>query len=208
MNKPPTSANPPSPADSWPGSSSSARTSGNGADLLFGRALLGATADSVQESPVPPSISSVRIEPDEVSAEELPAGFSELAKKLTQTNALVDRAIATLTADDVHDHTTETLSELGESLRRLFSELDQGGVDAGHWQHITTLLNELAVKIEHREQLRIEVKNAQHAIDKTKIRLIEKIQDAARVEQERLSVTRMRSRLAAVMAEKLMNKLR
>ncbi len=208
MPKSPPNEHTPTPADSWPGNPSPARSAGNGADLLFGRALLGAATEQDPESPVPTSVLARSHGQDEVSPDELPAGFSELARKLTQTNALVDRAIATLTADDAHEHTTETLSELGESLRRLFSELDQGGVDAGHWQHITTLLNELAVKIEHREQLRVEVKNAQHAIDKTKIRLIEQIQDAARVEQERLSVTRMRSRLAAVMAEKLMNKLR
>ncbi len=48
----------------------------------------------------------------------------------------------------------------------------------------------------------------QHSIDKAKTRLIDQIQDAARVDQERLSLTRMRSRLAAVMADKLLNKLR
>jgi hypothetical protein len=38
--------------------------------------------------------------------------------------------------------------------------------------------------------------------------VIDQIQDAARIEQERLSVTRLRSQLASVMADKLLNKLR
>ncbi|NCV84897.1 MAG: hypothetical protein EBW14_03200 [Oxalobacteraceae bacterium] len=62
--------------------------------------------------------------------------------------------------------------------------------------------------IERREQLRAELQLTQHAIDKAKARVIDQIQDAARIEQERLSVTRLRSQLAAVMADKLLNKLR
>ena len=61
--------------------------------------------------------------------------------------------------------------------------------------------------IERREQLRAELQMTQHAIDKAKTRVIDQIQDAARIEQERLSVTRLRSQLAAVMADKLLNKL-
>ncbi len=69
-------------------------------------------------------------------------------------------------------------------------------------------LRDLAERIERREQLRAELQLTQHAIDKAKARVIDQIQDAARIEQERLSVTRLRSQLVAVMADKLLNKLR
>jgi hypothetical protein len=69
-------------------------------------------------------------------------------------------------------------------------------------------LRDLAERIERREQLRAELQLTQHAIDKAKARVIDQIQDAARIEQERLSVTRLRSQLASVMADKLLNKLR
>ncbi len=69
-------------------------------------------------------------------------------------------------------------------------------------------LRDLSEKIDRREQLRAQLQMTQHSIDKAKTRLIDQIQDAARVEQERLSLTRMRNRQAAVMADKLLNKLR
>ena len=87
-----------------------------------------------------------------------------------------------------------------------FSTAADGG--ASPWHSITDSLRDLSEKIERREQLRAELQMTQHSIDKAKTRLIDQIQDAARVEQERLSMTRMRSRLAAVMADKLLNKLR
>ena len=69
-------------------------------------------------------------------------------------------------------------------------------------------MRELSAKIERREELRAELQLTQHSIDKAKLRLIDQIQGVAKQEQERLSVTRMRSRLATVMADKLLNKLR
>jgi hypothetical protein len=101
------------------------------------------------------------------------------------------------------------LAELGDSLNQLFTQLDQGVGDGdGPWQGITEALRDLAERIERREQLRAELQLTQHAIDKAKARVIDQIQDAARIEQERLSVTRLRSQLASVMADKLLNKLR
>lgn len=140
----------------------------------------------------------------------LPPGFGDLARRVAETNLLVDRAISSIAAEQGQPHSAETLSELGENLNLLFSQLYEGSAEGGAspWHAITDSLNDLSAKIDRREQLRAELQMTQHSIDKAKARLIDQIQEAARVEQERLSLTRMRSRLAAVMADKLLNKLR
>ena len=69
-------------------------------------------------------------------------------------------------------------------------------------------LAELSAQIDKRDTLRQELKETQQSIDKTRLNLIEEIQDVANSEQERLSMIKMRSRLATVMADKLLNKLR
>ena len=69
-------------------------------------------------------------------------------------------------------------------------------------------LAELSAQIDKRDNLRQELKETQQSIDKTRLNLIEEIQDVANSEQERLSMIKMRSRLATVMADKLLNKLR
>ncbi len=147
---------------------------------------------------------------DEELNGRLPAGFGDLARRVAETNLLVDRAISSIAAEHGQPHSAETLAELGENLNLLFSQLYEGAAEGGAspWHSITDSLRDLAEKIERREQLRAELQMTQHSIDKAKTRLIDQIQDAARVEQERLSLTRMRSRLAAVMADKLLNKLR
>ena len=140
----------------------------------------------------------------------LPPGFGDLARRVAETNLLVDRAISSIGADQGQAHSAETLAELGDNLNLLFSQMYEGAADGGAspWHSITDSLRDLSEKIERREQLRAELQMTQHSIDKAKTRLIDQIQDAARIEQERLSMTRMRSRLAAVMADKLLNKLR
>lgn len=142
--------------------------------------------------------------------EKMPAGFGDLARRVAETNHLVDRAISSMSAESTQPFSAESLEELGENLNLLFSQLYDAAGDGGTspWHTITDSLRDLSVKIERREQLRAELQLTQHSIDKAKLRLIDQIQGVAKQEQERLSVTRMRSRLATVMADKLLNKLR
>jgi len=177
----------------------------------FGRAFQGVAGSAPRGAT--PSSSRLDHEPglgDEDFPGRLPPGFSDLARRVAETNLLVDRAISSISAEQGQPQSAETLSELGENISLLFSQLDESGAaDAsGPWHALTESLRDLSAKIERREQLRAELQMTQHSIDKGKSRLIDQIQDAARVEQERLTMTRMRSRLAAVMADKLLNKLR
>ncbi len=176
----------------------------------FGRAFNSPAGPSPRQSPAP---SSTRLDADDDEdglPRHPPPGFGDLARRVAETNLLVDRAISSISAEPGQPHASETLSDLGENLNLLFSQLHEGAADAGAspWQAITESLNDLSAKIDRREQLRAELQMTQHSIDKAKTRLIDQIQEAARIEQERLSLTRMRSRLAAVMADKLLNKLR
>lgn len=208
MQKPPQPP-PGGPSDAWEGATPGdprGRSSGN----PFGRAFHG-PASPPPRSGTP---SSSRLDAGASMGEDLglgrlPAGFGDLARQLSETNLLVDRAISSISAEPGQSSPAETLAELGDSLSQLFTQLDQGVGDSdGPWQGITEALRDLAERIERREQLRAELQLTQHAIDKAKARVIDQIQDAARIEQERLSVTRLRSQLAAVMADKLLNKLR
>lgn len=183
----------------------------------FGRAFHGPATGQQgspgHQAPRAATPSSSRLDMDAGDDElngRLPAGFGDLARRVAETNLLVDRAISSIAAEHGQPHSAETLAELGENLNLLFSQLYEGAADgsASPWHSITDSLRDLAEKIERREQLRAELQMTQHSIDKAKTRLIDQIQDAARIEQERLSLTRMRSRLAAVMADKLLNKLR
>lgn len=210
MQKPP---HPPHGASSegWGDEQPDGRRSDHASGNPFGRAFHGPAASAPRNS----TPNSSRLGPDASTADDLsfgrlPPGFGDLARRLTETNLLVDRAITSMGADQSPSNPAETLAELGESLNQLFSQLDEGAVDGGTspWHSITDSLRDLAEKIERREQLRAELQITQHAIDKAKTRVIDQIQDAARIEQERLSVTRLRSQLAAVMADKLLNKLR
>jgi hypothetical protein len=209
MQKPPYTQ-----GEDWPDENPSAagsradRSSGN----PFGRAFHGHASPPPPRSSTP---SSSRLDFDSNSAEDLapgrlPAGFGDLARRVAETNLLVDRAISSISDDSGQTHSSETLSELGDNLNLLFSQLQEGATEAGAgpWHSITDSLRDLSSKIDRREQLKAELQMTQHSIDKAKARLIDQIQDAARIEQERLSLTRMRSRLAAVMADKLLNKLR
>lgn len=178
----------------------------------FGRAFNGPAGAPPRRSPAP---STTRLEPDLAGDDDeppgrLPPGFGDLARRVAETNLLVDRAISSISAEPGQPHSAETLSDLGENLNLLFSQLYEGSAEGGAspWHAITDSLGDLSAKIDRREQLRAELQMTQHSIDKAKARLIDQIQEAARVEQERLSLTRMRSRLAAVMADKLLNKLR
>ncbi len=177
----------------------------------FGRAFHGPASAPAAPRAGTPSSSRLDIDGgDDELPGRLPPGFGDLARRVAETNLLVDRAISSISSEQGHSHSAETLAELGDNLNLLFSQLYEGAADGGAspWHSITDSLRDLSEKIERREQLRAELQMTQHSIDKAKTRLIDQIQDAARVEQERLSLTRMRSRLAAVMADKLLNKLR
>ena len=177
----------------------------------FGRAFHGPASAPATPRAGTPSSSRLDIDGgDDELPGRLPPGFGDLARRVAETNLLVDRAISSISSEQGHSHSAETLAELGDNLNLLFSQLYEGAADGGAspWHSITDSLRDLSEKIERREQLRAELQMTQHSIDKAKTRLIDQIQDAARVEQERLSLTRMRSRLAAVMADKLLNKLR
>ena len=210
MQKPP---HPPfgASSDGWEGTQPDERRSDRAGSNPFGRAFHGPAA-SAPRSGTP---SSSRLDSDAGPGEDvpfgrLPPGFGDLARRVAETNLLVDRAISSMGTDPGQSQPAETLAELGESLNQLFSQLDEGAADGGSspWHSITDSLRDLAEKIERREQLRAELQMTQHSIDKAKTRVIDQIQNAARIEQERLSVTRLRSQLAAVMADKLLNKLR
>ncbi len=197
-------------SDGWGGEQPEDRRADTGSNP-FGRAFHGPAASAPRAA----TPSSSRLDSGVGTGEELPfgrlpPGLGDLARRVAETNLLVDRAISSMGADHGQPHPAETLAELGESLNQLFSQLDAGAADGGAspWHSITDSLRDLAEKVDRREQLRAELQMTQHAIDKAKTRVIDQIQDAARIEQERLSVTRLRSQLAAVMADKLLNKLR
>ncbi len=231
MHKPPQPPHQPfgSPSDRWSSEPSegypSERTASNAGSPgnPFGRAFHGPAptaptapaAHNAAGAPATPrastpSSSRLDMDADDELPGRLPPGFGDLARRVAETNLLVDRAISSIGSEQGHSHSAETLAELGDNLNLLFSQMYEGAADGGAspWHNITDSLRDLSEKIDRREQLRAELQMTQHSIDKAKTRLIDQIQDAARVEQERLSLTRMRSRLAAVMADKLLNKLR
>ncbi len=197
-------------SDGWGGEPPEDRRSDAGGNP-FGRAFHGPAASAPHGgAPSSSHLDSSAGMGEDLSFGRLPPGLGDLARRVAATNLLVDRAISSMGSDHGQSHPAETLAELGESLNQLFSQLDEGAADGGAspWHSITDALRDLAEKVERREQLRAELQMTQHAIDKAKTRVIDQIQDAARIEQERLSVTRLRSQLAAVMADKLLNKLR
>ena len=136
--------------------------------------------------------------------------MSNLARQVAETNTLVDKALGSLSSESTEHGSSKTLDELGESLGELFGQLYEESASSGSspWSTISDGLGDLSAQIDKRDSLRQELKETQQSIDKTRLNLIEEIQNVANSEQERLSMIRMRSRLATVMADKLLNKLR
>jgi hypothetical protein len=136
--------------------------------------------------------------------------MSNLARQVAETNTLVDKALGTISKESTETGGSKTLDELGESLSELFGQLYEGSgaPTTSPWNTISNSLGDLSSQIDKRDSLREELKETQHSIDKARLNLIEEIQNVANSEQERLSMIRMRSRLASVMADKLLNKLR
>jgi len=136
--------------------------------------------------------------------------MSNLARQVAETNTLVDKALGTISKESTELGGSKTLDELGESLSELFDQLYEGSgaPTSSPWSKISESLGNLSNQIDRRDSLREELKETQHSIDKSRLNLIEEIQNVVNSEQERLSMIRMRSRLASVMADKLLNKLR
>ncbi len=136
--------------------------------------------------------------------------MSNLARQVAETNTLVDKALGSISTESHESGGSKTLDELGESLSELFGQLYEGSEVGNNspWNKISESLGNLSSEIDRRDSLRNELKETQHRIDNVRLNLIEEIQNVANSEQERLSMIRMRSRLATVMADKLLNKLR
>jgi hypothetical protein len=99
---------------------------------------------------------------------------------------------------------------LGEALSRLFEQLDEasGTTKTDAWSPITEGLSDLAAKVDRREALRQELALTQQSIDKAKLRLFEDIQSVARQENERLTITKVRSKMASALADRMMGRLK
>ncbi len=136
--------------------------------------------------------------------------MSNLARQVAETNTLVDKALGSISKNSTESGGAKTLDELGVSLSELFGKLYEGSgaPTSSPWSTISDRLGGLSTQIDKRDSLREELKEIQHSIDKARLNLIEEIQHVANSEQDRLSMIRMRSRLATVMADKLLNKLR
>ena len=136
-----------------------------------------------------------------------------LTRKVAQTNSLVDSAL-----NDHNDHNeqkkgqiaSKKLDELGSSLSDLFSQLysETNNSEVSPWENVSGAFDELSSEIKKREILRKNLRDTQTKIDNCRKELISTIENLAHDEQERLSRVRMRSRLATVMADKLLKKLK
>jgi len=142
--------------------------------------------------------------------DRLPSGLSDINRRLSEANALIDRALAALSGQGQAGSSPDAIGMLGEALSSLFEQLDEasGTARTDAWSPITEGLRDLASKVDRREALRQELALTQQSIDKSKVRLFEDIQAVARQEQERLSVTKVRSKMASALAERMMGRLK
>ena len=152
-----------------------------------------------------------RMQAEEPEAQDrLPSGLSDINRRLSEANALIDRALAALSGQGQAGSSPDAIGMLGEALSSLFEQLDEasGTARTDAWSPITEGLRDLASKVDRREALRQELALTQQSIDKSKVRLFEDIQAVARQEQERLSVTKVRSKMASALAERMMGRLK
>jgi len=142
--------------------------------------------------------------------DRLPSGLGDLNRRLSEANALIDRALAALSGNGQAGSSPEAIAMLGEALSRLFEQLDEasGTTKTDAWSPITEGLSDLAAKVDRREALRQELALTQQSIDKAKLRLFEDIQSVARQENERLTITKVRSKMASALADRMMGRLR
>ena len=88
----------------------------------------------------------------------------------------------------------------------LYKEPPQTAVSP--WDSVSDAFDQLSSEVKKREDLRKQLISTQEKINLCRKDLIKTIERLAHDEQERLTVVKMRSRLATVMADKLLKKLK
>ena len=139
------------------------------------------------------------------------AGIDSLARKVAQTNILVDSALGNQAGNTKkEDDAVEQLDQLGTSLSELFSDLykEPSQTKGSPWERVADAFDQLSSEVKKREDLRKQFTSTQEKINSYRKDLIKTIERLAHDEQERLTVVKMRSRLATVMADKLLKKLK
>ena len=150
------------------------------------------------------------LEPDLADIAEN-ASIDSLARKVAQTNSLVDSALGN--QDDTSKQDTDSvkqLDQLGTSLSDLFADLykEPSQTTRSPWESVSDAFDQLSSEVKRREDLRKQLASTQEKINSCRKDLIKTIERLAHDEQERLTVVKMRSRLATVMADKLLKKLK
>ncbi|MDA9689063.1 hypothetical protein N9V13_01420 [Betaproteobacteria bacterium] len=139
------------------------------------------------------------------------ASIDSLARKVAQTNSLVDSALGNRKDNTKKDtDSVKKLDQLGTSLSDLFSDLykEPPQTAVSPWESVSDAFDQLSSEVKKREDLRKQLTSTQEKINSCRKDLIKTIERLAYDEQERLTVVKMRSRLATVMADKLLKKLK
>ena len=139
------------------------------------------------------------------------SSIDSLARKVAQTNSLVDSALGNQDGNTKKDtNVVEKLDKLGTSLSDLFSDLykEPPQTTKSPWESVSDAFDQLSSEVNKREDLRKQLTLTQEKINSCRKDLIKTIERLASDEQERLTVVKMRSRLATVMADKLLKKLK
>ena len=150
------------------------------------------------------------LEPDLADIAEN-ASIDSLARKVAQTNSLVDSALGKQDGTSKQDtDSVKQLDQLGTSLSDLFADLykDPPQTTGSPWESVSDAFDQLSSEVKRREDLRKQLASTQEKINSCRKDLIKTIERLAHDEQERLTVVKMRSRLATVMADKLLKKLK
>ncbi|MDA9719612.1 hypothetical protein N9U60_04405 [Betaproteobacteria bacterium] len=139
------------------------------------------------------------------------ASINSLARKVAQTNLLVDSALGSQANNTKKDNgAVKQLDQLGTSLSDLFSDLykESPQTTGSPWESVADAFDQLSSEVKKREDLRKQLTLTQEKINSCRKDLVKTIERLAHGEQERLAVVKMRSRLATVMADKLLKKLK
>ncbi len=150
------------------------------------------------------------LEQDLVDIDET-ASIDSLARKVAQTNSLVDSALGNQDGNAKKDtDAVKQLDQLGTSLSDLFSDLykEPPQTTRSPWESVSDAFDQLSSEVKKREDLRKKLISTQERINSCRKELIKTIERLADDERERLTVVKMRSRLATVMADKLLKKLK
>lgn len=133
-----------------------------------------------------------------------------MTQQIEEVAQLLDESLASLQSYSADNVTVQGLTELGQSLRAFFDQLSQAAMIGPEtaWQPIADSLADLSTKVDRRERLKAELAMTQDAINRAKGRLLQEIQSMARTEQERLSMTQLRSKMVADLAERVISRLR